>query len=80
MTDKLFNVEKVTRSGVALYLAHIPDFGMEWTTEAEDAFEFDDIDEAQADADAHGGEVLAFERPFNRRRVPTNTITLIAAE
>ena len=78
MTDKLFNVEKVTRSGVAL--AHIPGVGMEWTTEAEDAFEFDDIDEAQADADAHGGDVLAFDRPFNRRRVPTNTITLIAAE
>ncbi|WP_416066067.1 hypothetical protein ACK9YZ_06865 [Rhizobium sp. ZK1] len=81
MTDMLHNVEKLTRSGSTLYLAHIPGIGMEWTAEAEDAFEFDDIDEAQADANAYGGEVCSYQRPFSRR-LPASapTITLIAAE
>lgn len=81
MTNMLHNVEKLTLSGSTLYLAHIPGIGMEWTTEAEDAFEFEDFDEAQADADEHGGEVCSYQRPFNRR-LPASapTITLIAAE
>lgn len=77
MTSTRYNVEKVTRFGSALYLAHIPGINMEWTTEAEDAFEFDDIDDAQADADKFGGEVLSFGRP-GADRFPT--LTLIAAE
>lgn len=58
-----FNVQKVSARGTDLYLAHIPGFGMEWTTDAEDAFTFDDIEEAEADAEAFGGEVFTFYRP-----------------
>lgn len=75
----MFNVEKVTSRGTALYLAYSYDLGeMWWSTEADDAFEYDDEADAQADADKHGGDVFAFQRPFSRRNV--STFTLIAAE
>lgn len=78
MSCTLWNVERITSHGTSLYLAHIPGCGMEWTTDSEQAFSYDDEAEAHADADAHGGEVSAFQRPFSRRDVPT--FTLIAAE
>jgi hypothetical protein len=56
-------VERITRTGNALYLMHVPGIGMEWSANAEDAFRYDDPDEAQADALAHGGEVSSFFAP-----------------
>lgn len=52
-----FNVQNVSR-GTALYL----DIRCEWTTDPEDAFAYEDIEEAEADAQSHGGEVFRFER------------------
>jgi hypothetical protein len=60
---RFHQVEKVTRNGNALYLMHVPGFGMEWSPNAEDAFRYDDLDEAEADALAHGGEVSSFFAP-----------------
>lgn len=78
MTVNRYNVEKVTRSGSALYLAYDPDFGKTfWSPAAESALEYDDIDEAQADAETHRGEVLSFGRP-GADRFPA--LTLVAAE
>jgi hypothetical protein len=78
MTSNRYNVEKVTRSGSALYLAYDPDFGKTfWSPDAESALEYDDIDEAQADAETHGGEVLSFGRPGDAL---APAFTLIAAE
>jgi nitrous oxide reductase accessory protein NosL len=57
-----FNVETVTAQGRALYLMHAFGCGMHWTGCAEDAFSYEDEDEAQADADKHGGEVFRFQR------------------
>lgn len=56
-------VEHITRNGNALFLEHVPGIGMEWTPNAEDAFQYDDIEEAEADAIAHGGEVSSFFAP-----------------
>ena len=56
-----FNVEMHTRSGKSIYLCQFGD-GMEWTSNPDDAFEYDDVEEANADALRYGGEVLEFER------------------
>lgn len=56
-----FNVEMHTRSGRSIYLCQFGD-GMEWTTDGDEAFEYDDAEEADADAQRYGGEVLQFER------------------
>lgn len=60
---RFHNVERITRNGSALYLMHVPGIGMEWSANAEDAFRYDDLDEAHADALAHGGEVSSFYAP-----------------
>jgi hypothetical protein len=74
-----FNVERISSRGTALYLAYSYDLGeMWWSTEADDAAEYDDEEDAQADADKHGGDVFAFQRPFSRRDVPNQFA--IAAE
>jgi nitrous oxide reductase accessory protein NosL len=52
-----------------LYLSHIPGIGMRWSTDAEEAFEYDDREEAEADAEANGGEVFRFERLMRRTDV-----------
>ena len=64
---KLFQVELITPTGHALYLAHVHGSVMEWTSDAEQALTYDDLDEAEADALAYGGEVFSFESPFRRR-------------
>lgn len=79
------NVERITRTGAALYLMHVPGIGMEWSANAEDAFRYDDLDEAQADALAHGGEVSSFYAPDWRghnevARLEPHFFQLIAAE
>lgn len=56
-----FNVEMHTRSGSSRYLTQFGS-GMEWTSNGEDAFEYDDVDEADADAQRYGGEVFEFDR------------------
>jgi hypothetical protein len=63
MIITLFNVQDASH-GTALYL----DRECEWTTDAEAAFSYDCEDEANADADKHGGEVCKFEcwRPDRR--------------
>lgn len=58
---KRFNVEMHTRSGSARYLCQFGD-GMEWTSNGDDAFEYDDAEEADADAQRYGGEVFEFQR------------------
>ena len=66
MLVQRFNVERVTRTGTAHYLSHVPGIGMEWTVNADDAYEFDDREEAETDAEAHGGEVFTFQRLMRR--------------
>lgn len=61
-----FQVELITRNGNALYLMHVRGSTMEWTSDAEQALTYDDIDEAETDALAYGGEVFSFESPFRR--------------
>lgn len=56
-----FNVEMHTRSGSARYLTQFGS-GMEWTSNGDDAFEYDDAEEADADAQRYGGEVFGFDR------------------
>lgn len=56
-----FHVEMHTRSGSARYLTQFG-IGMEWTSNGEEAFEYDDVDEADADAQRYGGEVFEFDR------------------
>jgi hypothetical protein len=56
-----FNVEMHTRSGKAIYLCQFGD-GMEWTSNGDDAFEYDDAEEADADSQRYGGEVFEFQR------------------
>ena len=56
-------VEIITRQGTALYLMHVPGIGMGWSAEGEDAFRYDDLEEAEADALAYGGEVSSFYAP-----------------
>lgn len=64
---RLFQVELITRNGNALYLAHVRGSTMEWSSDAEQALTYDDLDEAEADALAYGGTVFSFESPFRRR-------------
>lgn len=64
---KLFQVELVTSTGHALYLAHVHGSVMEWSNDAEQALTYDDLDEAEADVLAYGGTVFSFESPFRRR-------------
>ena len=64
---KLFQVEMITANGNALYLMHVRGAVMEWTSDAEQALTYDDLDEAEADALAYGGDVFSFESPFRRR-------------
>jgi hypothetical protein len=52
-----YNVQNASR-GTALYL----DRDCEWSTNLEAAFEYYDLDEAETNAEAHGGEVFRFER------------------
>jgi hypothetical protein len=82
---QFFNVERITRNGNALYLMHVPGFGMEWSRNAEDAFRYDDIEEAEADALEHGGEVSSFDAPDWRghnevARLEAYFLHLVAAE
>lgn len=63
-----FNVEMHTRSGKAIYLCQFGD-GMEWTSNGDDAFEYDDAEEADADAQRYGGEVLEFQRHARRGEI-----------
>lgn len=56
-----FHVEMHTRSGSARYLTQFGS-GMEWTSNGEDSFEYDDVEEADADAQRYGGEVFEFQR------------------
>lgn len=63
---RFHQVELVTRNGNALYLAHVHGSVMEWTSDAEQALTYDDLDEAEADALAYGGEVFSFDSPFRR--------------
>lgn len=65
--SRLYQVELITRNGNALYLAHVHGSVMDWTSDAEQALTYDDLDEAEADALAYGGEVFSFESPFRRR-------------
>ena len=65
--SRLYQVELITRNGNALYLAHVHGSVMEWSSDAEQALTYDDLDEAEADALAYGGEVFSFESPFRRR-------------
>lgn len=63
----LYNVQKVTRAGSARYLAYVAHARkMEWTDDAYEAFDYEDRDEADADAEKHGGEVFTFTRPIRR--------------
>jgi hypothetical protein len=52
-----FNVECVSQ-GTGLYL----DRYCGWSTNPEAASEYSDLDEAETDAEANGGEVFRFER------------------
>lgn len=77
----LFHVEKLshgTRS--PLYLEHI--YGqpeMEWTRGYERAFDYENEDEANDDAEKYGGEVCEFQRSMpDRHRAPS--LFLAAAE
>lgn len=63
----LHQVELITPSGHALYLMHVRGSTMEWTSDAEQALTYDDLDEAEADALAYGGDVFSFESPLRRR-------------
>ncbi len=63
-----FNVEMHTRSGSSRYLTQFGS-GMEWTSNPDDAFEYDDVDEADADALRYGGEVFEFQRNARRGEI-----------
>jgi hypothetical protein len=56
-----FNVEAAFGT-TTLYLGHIPGVGMRWSVDPDAAWEYQDEDEAQDDAEQHGGEVFKFER------------------
>lgn len=78
-------VELITRNGNALFLMHVPGIGMEWSRNAEDALRYDDIEEAEADALEHGGEVSSFDAPDWRghnevARLEAHFLHQIAAE
>lgn len=63
MIITMFNVQDASH-GTTLYL----DRECEWTTDAESAFPYTDMEDANADADKHGGEVFKVEcwRPDRR--------------
>ncbi len=63
-----FNVEMHTRSGSSRYLTQFGS-GMEWTSNPDDAFEYDDVEEADADALRYGGEVFEFQRQARRGEI-----------
>lgn len=63
-----FHVEMHTRSGSVRYLTQFGS-GMEWTANGEDAFEYDDAEEADADAQRYGGEVFEFQRHARRGEI-----------
>ncbi len=70
MTVTRFNVQRA--SWPALYLSHNADLGeLFWTTDPErnEPFEYDDRNEAEADAEANGGEVFQFQRLMRRTDV-----------
>jgi hypothetical protein len=60
-----FNVEAAFGT-TTLYLGHIPGIGMRWSVDPDAAWEYEDEDEAQDDADENGGEVFKFERLMRR--------------
>lgn len=60
-----WNVQVIFGSA-PLYLEHIAGIGMRWSTDPEAAFEYEDREEAEADATANGGEVFKFERVERR--------------
>jgi hypothetical protein len=64
---RFHQVELITRNGNALYLMHVRGSDMEWTSDAEQALTYDNLDEAETDAKAYGGEVSSFESPYRRR-------------
>lgn len=57
-----YQVTKITTRGDALYLMWAGLGVMAWTPRAEDAFTYDDYNDAFVDAREHGGIVDAFER------------------
>ncbi|MHC2298186.1 hypothetical protein [Rhizobium mongolense] len=57
-----FTIERITPQGTALYLAYFAGGIFEWSMNDEDAFEYEDREEAEADALAHGGEVSEHRR------------------
>lgn len=59
-----FNVQKVSARGTGLYLAYFGAGQFEWVVDDDQAVEYDDQEEAIADAKKHGGEVFAFGRPY----------------
>lgn len=67
-----FNVEALF-GATPLYLSHIPGIGMRWSTDAEEAFEYDDEQAASDDAEANGGEVFQFTRLMRRTDVESFT-------
>lgn len=64
MMTKHFQVTKITERGSALYLAYtgLPLGLMDWSAKAEDAFTYDDAEEAHVDATRYGGTVEPFTR------------------
>lgn len=68
----------------AFYLMHIegnPD--MQWTADDNDAFRYDDLAEAEQDAEIYGGEVSLFEAGFGHSaaaRLERRYANLMAAE
>lgn len=61
--ETFHHVERITRQGTALFLVHVPGIGLEWTNNEDDALRYTDLEEAQEDAEAHGGEVVTFAAP-----------------
>ena len=49
----------------AFYLMHVPgNPDMQWTPDDEQAFRYEDLSEAEQDAEIYGGEVSFFESGF----------------
>lgn len=57
-----YNVEMVHRTGAALYL----DLNGDWSTDPEEAWEYDDREEAEADAERYEGEICTYQRLMRR--------------
>lgn len=61
---KYFHVERLFGYR-AFYLMHVPgNPDMQWTPDDNDAFRYEDRDEAEQDATTYGGEVCSFEAGF----------------